>query len=131
MSMDPIADFLTIIRNGVRVAKPFVVVNYSKMKDSIALILKDEGFIKDVHSYEQEGKKFLKIALKYVNGESVIHEIKRVSRPGRRKYVGYGAIRPVVGNLGISILTTNKGVISQKQAKKDLLVGGELLCTVW
>lgn len=130
MSMDPIADFLTIVRNGVRVAKPTVVVSYSKMKNSIALILKSEGFVKDVHSYEEEGKKFLKIALKYVNGESVIHEITRMSRPGRRKYVGCEAIRPVIGNLGISILTTNKGVISQKQAKKNF-VGGELLCTVW
>lgn len=130
MSMDPIADFLTIIRNGVMVAKPFVVVNYSKMKNSISDILKKEGFIRDVRSYEEDGKKFLKIVLKYVDGESVIHEIKRMSTPGRRKYVGFKDIRPVVGNLGISIITTNLGVISQKQAKRST-VGGELLCTVW
>lgn len=130
MSMDPIADFLTIIRNGVMIAKPFVVINYSKMKNSIAQILKNEGFIRDFQAYDKDGKKFLKLVLKYVDGESVIHEITRISTPGRRKYVGCKEIKPVVGNLGISIITTNQGVISQKQAKKST-VGGELLCTVW
>ncbi|MCX5925287.1 MAG: 30S ribosomal protein S8 [Candidatus Dependentiae bacterium] len=130
MSMDPIADFLTIIRNGVMVAKPFVVINYSKMKNSISQILKNEGFIRDFQAYDKDGKKFLKLVLKYVDGESVIHEITRISTPGRRKYVGCKEIRPVVGNLGISIITTNQGVLSQKQAKKST-VGGELLCTVW
>lgn len=130
MSMDPIADFLTSIRNGVMVAKPFVVVPYSKMKNSIAQILRNEGFVRDIQSYEEENKKFLKVVLKYVDGESVIHEIKRVSRPGRRQYVGSKEIKPVVGNLGISIITSNLGVISQKNAKKHS-VGGELLCTVW
>jgi len=128
--MDPIADFLTIIRNGVMIAKPFVVMNYSKMKNSIAQILKNEGFIRDFQAYDKDGKKFLKLVLKYVDGESVIHEITRISTPGRRKYVGCKEIRPVVGNLGISIITTNQGVLSQKQAKKST-VGGELLCTVW
>jgi len=128
--MDPISDFLTTIRNGTMVAKPFVVVYYSKMKNAIAFILKDEGFIKDFQLYEENNKKFLKVILKYVGGESVIHEITRRSRPGRRKYVGFDNIAPVIGKLGISIITTNQGVISQKQAKK-YTVGGELLCTVW
>jgi small subunit ribosomal protein S8 len=130
MSTDSIADFLTIIRNGTMVARPFVTTHFSKMKNSIAHILKNEGFIKDVQTYDENGKTFLKVMLKYVDGESVIHEIKRVSTPGRRSYVGFKDIKPVVGNLGISIITTNRGVISQKEAKKNL-VGGELLCTVW
>jgi len=128
--MDPIADFLTTIRNGVMIAKPFVVVNYSKMKNAIACILKDEGFIRAAHAYDENGKQFLKITLKYVDGESVIHEIKSVSTPGHRRYVGAKNIKPIVGNLGVSIITTNQGVISHKQAKK-FNVGGELLCTVW
>ncbi len=130
MSMDPIGDFLTTIRNATMVAKPSVVVYYSKMKNAIAHILKDEGFIKDFQLQEENNKKFLKVVLKYVRGESVIHEITRKSRPGRRKYVGFDSIAPVIGKLGISIISTNQGVISQKQAKR-LTVGGELLCTVW
>jgi small subunit ribosomal protein S8 len=130
MSIDSIGNFLTIIRNAVMVAQPSVVVRHSKMKNAISQILKDEGFIKDVQVYEEDEKRFLELILKYVDGESVIHEITRVSTPGRRKYVGFKDIKPVVGNLGISIVTTSAGVISQKEAKKRA-VGGELLCTVW
>lgn len=130
MSVDSIGNFLTIIRNAVMVARPSVVVRHSKMNNAISQILKDEGFIRDVQVYKEDEKTFLKLTLKYVDGESVIHEITRVSTPGRRKYVGFKDIRPVVGNLGISIVTTSAGVISQKEAKKRA-VGGELLCTVW
>ncbi len=130
MSVDSIGDFLTIVRNGTMVAKPFVVAPYSKMRLAIANILKDEGFIRDVQDYERDGKKFLKLSLKYVRNESVIHEIKRISKPGRRVYAGVGAIKPVIGKLGISILTTNGGVITHKEAKQ-LSIGGEILCTVW
>jgi small subunit ribosomal protein S8 len=132
MSIDSIADFITIIRNGVMVSKSFVTAPYSKMRYSIAQILKDEGFITDfvVLNADSEAKKQLKVVLKYVDGESVIHEIQRVSKPGRRVYAGSQAIKPVIGKLGISILTTNRGIIANQKAKK-LSVGGEIICTVW
>jgi small subunit ribosomal protein S8 len=101
------------------------------MHASIGAILKSEGFVRDCAVIEQEpGKKALKVILKYVDGESVIHEIKRVSTPGRRHYVGAGDIRPVIGGLGVAILTTNRGIISNKKAK-EYAVGGEVICTVW
>ena len=132
MSIDSIADFLTIIRNGVMVSKSFVTAPYSKMRHSIAQILKNEGFITDfvILNADSDAKKTLKVVLKYVDGESVIHEIQRVSKPGRRVYVGNKEIKPVIGQLGVSILTTSRGVIANKQAKK-LSVGGEVICTVW
>ena len=132
MSVDSIADFLTIIRNGVMISKSSVMAPYSKMRQSIAQILKDEGFIHDfiIVNTDADVKKFLKINLKYVDGESVIHEIQRVSKPGRRVYVGSQNIKPVIGKLGLSILTTNRGIMANKEAKK-LSVGGEVICTVW
>lgn len=131
MSVDFIGNFLTIIRNGTMVAKRSVLAPYSKMCLDIAHILKDEGYIQDVLVQDLENnKKALKIVLKYVKGESVIHEITRVSKPGLRSYIGATNIKPVVGNLGVSILTTNLGVITHKKAKK-LAVGGEIICSVW
>ncbi len=130
MSVDTIGNFITVIRNGVLVSKPFVITPYSKMNKAIADILLKEGFIRSASEVEEGGKKALKMTLKYVNGESVIHELKRVSKLSRRSYAGAQEIRPVIGGLGISILTTNRGVISQKEAKK-LGVGGEVICTVW
>jgi small subunit ribosomal protein S8 len=132
MSVDSIADFITIIRNGVMVSKSFVTAPYSKMRHSIAQILKSEGFIHDfvIVNTDSDVKKMLKIVLKYVDGESVIHKIQRISKPGRRVYVGSQNIKPVIGQLGISILTTSRGVIANQNAKK-LSVGGEVICTVW
>lgn len=132
MSVDTIADFITIIRNGVMVSKSVVTAPYSKMRNSIAQILKDEGFIHDyaIVNADSDSQKMLKVFLKYVDGESVIHEIQRISKPGRRVYVNSRDIKPVIGKLGISILTTSRGVIANKQAKK-LVVGGEVMCTVW
>jgi small subunit ribosomal protein S8 len=132
MSVDSIADFITIIRNGVMVSKSFVTAPYSKMRYSIAQILKDEGFIYDfaIINTDSDARKLLKVVLKYVDGESVIHEIQRVSKPGRRVYAGNKEIKPVIGQLGVSIVTTSRGVIANKQAKK-LNVGGEVICTVW
>lgn len=130
MSKDVIGDFLTIIRNGIMRSKPFVSAPYSRMKHAIAENLQKEGFIKDV-TVEGEGvDKTVKVILKYVDGESVIHEIDRSSRPGRRIYTAAKGIKPVVGKLGISILTTSKGVITDKKAR-ELGLGGEVLCTVW
>lgn len=126
MSVDSIGDFLTIIRNGVKASRPFVVAPYSRIRQNIAQILKDEGFIKDFVA--EEGS--LKVFLKYVSGESVIHEIKRMSKPGRRRYEGYKNLEPVIGGLGISIITTSQGVITDREARQRAL-GGEVICTVW
>ena len=131
MSIDTIGDFLTIIRNGLMVSKAFVVAPYSKSKFEIAKILQEEGFIKDCVVLEDDSdKRAIKVFLKYVNNESVIHEITRASKPGRRYYTGVTKIKPVIGGLGLSILSTNRGIISNKKAK-ELNVGGEVICTVW
>lgn len=131
MSIDSIGNFLTIIRNGLLVSKPFVVAPHTKMFDAISTILKEEGFIRDFSVVTDEtGKKSLKVFLKYVDGESVIHEIDRISKPSRRFYSGANDVAPVIGGLGISILTTSKGVVTQKKAKA-LGVGGEVICRVW
>ena len=128
--MDVIGDFLTIIRNGIAVSKLSVSIPYSKLKNSILLILKDEGFIRDFNIEGDGVKKNLRVFLKYVDGESVIHEISRVSKPGRRMYRGFKDLKPVIGGLGLSILTSSLGVITNKQAKSNS-VGGEIICTVW
>ncbi|HEV2917199.1 MAG TPA: 30S ribosomal protein S8 [Candidatus Babeliales bacterium] len=128
--MDVIANFLTIIRNGVMASKPFVLAPYSKERNAIAAILKKEGFISDVLVVKDTGNSNLKIILKYVDGESVIHEIERVSKPSRRIYTSIHALKPVIGGLGVSILSTNQGLLSHKKAK-ELNVGGEVICTVW
>ena len=131
MSVDVIGDFLTIIRNGVLSSKTFVIAPYSKIKEEIARILKEEGFIRDVVlESDESGKQNIKVLLKYVDGESVIHQIKRVSTPGRRRYSKIGNVEPVIGNLGISVMSTNKGIMTNKRAK-SLSVGGEILCSVW
>ena len=131
MSIDAIGDFLTIIRNGLMASKRSVVAPYSKIKLEIVKILKEEGFIKDFEEVVDEAnKKNIKVLLKYVDGESVIHEIDRRSRPGRRAYEGISRLKPVIGKLGISILTTNKGIMTNKKAK-ELSVGGEVICSVW
>jgi len=130
MSRDMIGDFLTVIRNAVVLGKPNIVVPHSVMRESLANILKNEGFVRDF-SVEQDGSfKVLNVQLKYFNGESVIHEIKRISKPGKRIYSTSKSFEPVIGGLGISIVTTNKGIMTDKQAK-SLSVGGEVICTVW
>lgn len=137
MSRDTIGDFLTVIRNGVMVSKPYVVFPYSNLAAQIADLLKTEGFVRDVVIVEpaadaarQQPFRQIKVILKYVERESVIHEIKRVSTPGRRLYAGATELKPVIGGLGITILTTNRGVMTNKTAKK-MNVGGEVICTVW
>jgi small subunit ribosomal protein S8 len=131
MSVDTISNFLTIIRNALMVSKPTVFAPYSKMNLAISHILQEEGFLRGVSIVEEESThKRIKIILKYVDGESVIHELSRVSKPGRRVYAGAEKIKPVIGGLGFSILSTSKGVLTNKKAK-ELGVGGELLCTVW
>lgn len=131
MSQDTIGDFLTTIRNAVMMSKPYVVAPNSQFKCAIAAVLKQEGFITDaIVEKSEDGKSFLKITLKYVDGESVIHELKRQSSPGGRYYARHYEFKPVIGGLGICIVTTSKGVMTNKQAK-ELSLGGEVICTVW
>lgn len=130
MSKDVIANFLTVLRNGIARSKSHVVADYSNFRYEIAKILKEEGFVTDVVVTDQENQKKLKVVLKYVDGESVIHEINRVSKPSRRIYKSIDKIKPVIGGLGINILTTSKGVMTDKSAQKQR-VGGELICTIW
>lgn len=131
MAKDVIADFLTIIRNGVSRSKSSIVTSYSKLRYEIAQILKQEGFVSDVLLEEdKEGVQAIKVVLKYVQGESAIHEIVRVSKPSRRIYTSIDRIKPVIGGLGVNILTTSKGVMTDKSARQQR-VGGELICTIW
>ncbi len=130
MSLDVIGNFLTIIRNGIMRSKLYVSIPYSRVKFHIATLLKDEGFIRDVQVEGEGALKVLKISLKYVGGESVIHEITRISTPGGRVYRSIREFDTVAGGLGIAIVTTNKGIMTNKRAR-ELYVGGEILCTVW
>tara|TARA_B110000003_G_scaffold28926_1_gene27321 strand:+ start:435 stop:833 length:399 start_codon:yes stop_codon:yes gene_type:complete len=128
---DPIADFLTRIRNAFRTDKRWVDIPSSNMKKRMAYILKEEKYIKDFFFINDGNFQTIRIFLKYdFNGGSVIESIQRRSRPGQRIYVGSGEVPRVLDGLGISILSTSKGVISNKTASK-LGVGGELLCEVF
>jgi small subunit ribosomal protein S8 len=131
MSKDIIGDFLTVIRNGIGISKRWIVVPFSNEKMEIAKVLKEEGFIKDFQKIEDNNSKYLlKIFLKYMNGESAIHELVRVSKPSRRCYEGLRNMRSVIGGLGVAVLSTNVGIITDKKAKV-LSVGGEVICHVW
>ena len=133
MSMsDPIADFLTRIRNGLSANKTWVDIRCSNLKKRVAFVLKEEKYIEDfVFITENESTETIRIFLKYdYNGNPVIEKIKRISRPGLRVYIGAGKAPRVLDGLGISILSTSKGVISNKTANK-LGVGGEIICEVY
>ena len=134
MSMtDPIADMLTCIRNAVRIERPRVEMPLSKVKCGLAEVLKREGYIWDWREEHEEGapSKQLSIELKYgPNGERVIRHIRRVSKPGRRVYSPATALKPILNGLGISIISTSRGVISDREARQRNL-GGEVLCEVW
>jgi len=127
---DPIADFLTRVRNATRSGKPEVVAPFSKMKGEVARILKEEGFVSSVAVNTVEGRPVLQIGLKYVGDRSVITNLQRVSRPGLRRYVGATEIPRVLSGIGISILSTSSGIMSSREAKRKN-VGGELLAFVW
>ncbi len=131
MMTDPIADMLTRIRNAVRVERPSVTMPLSKVKRGLAEVLKREGYIWDWQEVAGEPVAQLKIELKYgPNGERVIQHIKRVSKPGRRVYSGASTLRPVLNGLGIQIISTSRGVISDREARQRKL-GGEVLCELW
>jgi len=131
MTTDPIADLLTRIRNGARARHPRVDLPSSKLKVAIARILKDEGYLSNFKVVEEKGKKTLRLSLRYTQDRrSVITDLRRVSRPGSRRYTGKNGIRTVVGGMGISILSTPRGLMTGHAARKEG-VGGELLCEVW
>lgn len=131
MSMqDTLADMFTRIRNAQLAAKPSVMMPSSKMKVSVAKVLKEEGFILDYAVVGDEVKPSLSIDLKYFEGKPVIEEIKRVSRPGLRLYKAKDDLPKVRGGLGVSIVSTSKGVMTDKAAKAAG-VGGEIICTVF
>lgn len=128
---DPIADMLTRIRNAVRARHEVVEIPASKMKISVAQLLKDEGFIKDFHVVDFKNQGKILVNLKYRGkNQSVIMGLRRLSKPGRRVYVGYEKIQPVLNGLGVAILSTPKGVLTDKKAR-ELKVGGELLLSIW
>ncbi len=128
---DPIADMLTRVRNALQARHPKVDVPASRLKMDIARILKEEGYIANFKMAEDGGKKSIRIYLKYTPGNvPVISRIERVSRPGCRVYVGSKEAPPVLGGLGINILTTPRGVMTGAAARREN-VGGELLCRVW
>lgn len=130
-STDFIADFLTHIRNASRVKKEKVTTRSSGLGVQIAEILKKEGFIDNYKVFNEGNKNFIRIHLKYLRGrQPAIQGIQRVSKPGRRVYVGCDEIQKVVGGLGISVVSTSKGVLVNREAKKAR-VGGELVCKVW
>lgn len=131
MMTDPIADMLTRIRNAVRIERPQVEMPASKVKRGLAEVLKREGYIWDWTEVESEPVNQLRLDLKYgPNGERIIQHIKRVSKPGRRVYSRSVRLRPVLNGLGISIISTSRGVISDREARQKKL-GGEVLCEVW
>ena len=133
MMTDPIADMLTCIRNAVRIERPRVEMPLSKVKCGLAEVLKREGYIWDWREEHEEGapSKQLSIELKYgPNGERVIRHIRRVSKPGRRVYSPATALKPILNGLGISIISTSRGVISDREARQKKL-GGEVLCELY
>jgi len=128
---DPIADMLTRIRNAVRIERPEVELSASKVKRGLADVLKREGYIWDWEEVEAKPANQLRLYLKYgPNGEKVIRHIKRVSRPGRRIYRGVTELKPVLNGLGISVVSTSRGVMSDREARQGKL-GGEVLCEIW
>lgn len=130
MMTDTIADMLTRIRNSVRIERPEVDMPTSKVRKGIAQVLKDEGYIWDFEEVETVPAKTLRLHLKYgPNGERLITRIDRVSKPGCRRYLGYKQLKPVLGGMGIQILSTPKGILSDRAARTQK-VGGEVLALI-
>ncbi len=127
---DPIADMLTRLRNSTSAGQSTLEVPYSKLKSDLAQILKKEGYIKDAELVSSEGRQAIKIQNKYVNRTSAISGLKRVSRPGLRRYVGSTDIPRVLGGMGIAVLSTSRGILTGHEARKQN-IGGELLAYIW
>lgn len=129
MMTDPISDMLTRIRNGQRAQKISVTMPDSRLKRAIAALLKDEGYIADYAAQAAGGKPLLEVKLKYYQGRPVIDELQRISRPGLRIYAGSDELPTVNGGLGIAIISTSKGLMTDRAARKAG-VGGEVVCSV-
>jgi small subunit ribosomal protein S8 len=128
---DPVSDFLTRLRNASKAGKDECVSPHSTLKESLAAILKSEGFVRDFsNGTDEKGHKTLVVKMKYVDTTPVITGIKRASTPGRRIYTGYSEIPRVLNGLGIAIISTSKGLMKDQDARRNKL-GGELVCTVW
>jgi len=131
MMTDPIADMLTRIRNAVRVERPSVEMPLSKVKRGLAEVLKREGYIWDWQEVEGDPISQLRLELKYgANGEEVIQKIKRISTPGRRVYKKAKEMRPILGGMGITIVSTSSGIFSDREARQKN-IGGEVLCEIY
>ena len=131
MNTDFIGDFLTIVRNASRVKKEKVTTRSSHMAARLAEILKEEGFIGNYKCFNEGNKNFIRVHLKYLRGRHpVIQGLRRVSKPGRRIYVGSEEIPKVLGGLGIAVVSTSKGILVDREARKAR-VGGEIICKVW
>jgi small subunit ribosomal protein S8 len=128
---DPISDFLTHLRNASKAGLAQCVSPHSKLKESLANILKNEGYVRDVATgTDERGHKTVIVTMKYVDSAPVITGLKRSSTPGRRLYTGYTEIPRVLNGLGIAIVSTSKGLMKDQDARRNKL-GGELVCTVW
>lgn len=130
MVTDPIADMLTIIRNALSVKKEYVLIPFSNLKFEIAKILEKKGFIEKAEKKKLKKKKTIEIKLKYEDGIPAIAGLKRISKPGQRVYLSVKKIKKSKGGYGIFIVSTSKGIMTDREAKK-LKVGGEILCEVW
>lgn len=131
MLTDPIADMLTRMRNAIMIRAEKVDIPASRMKLEIAKILKEEGFIRAYKILKDKKQGILRITLKYTtDNESIISGLKRISKPGRRVYVSRDSIPSVMGGIGISILSTSRGVLGDKACRREK-IGGEVLCTIW
>ncbi|MDP2168319.1 MAG: 30S ribosomal protein S8 [Thermodesulfovibrionales bacterium] len=130
MMTDPIADMLTRVRNAVTIRADKVDMPASRMKLDMAKLLKEEGFIKAYKVQKDKKQGVLRLTLKYADGTSIISGLKRISKPGRRVYVGSHRIPKVMGGVGIAIVTTSKGILSDTSCRREG-VGGEVLCYVW
>ena len=129
-STDTVGDFLTSIRNASQANKAVITVQWSRLREGVAKILVDAGYVASARKAEREGLPVLELSLKYVAGVPAITSIERVSTPGRRVSAGYTSVPKVIGGMGVSILTTSRGVMTDAEARRQK-VGGELLAKVW
>ncbi len=128
---DPITDLLNRLRNGMRAGHDRVDIPASRVKESLVKVLAEEGYVASCRRVEEKGRPLLRVGLKYdADGEPIVNGLERVSRPGRRVYAPAKAIPEVLGGLGISIVSTSRGILTGRQAREARL-GGEILCNVW
>lgn len=128
--MDTIGDMLTIIRNGYMTKKENVFVPHSKLKEEIAMKLEELSFVDKVEMEKKDKLKMLKIKLKYEDGDPVVNHMKRISTPGLRVYRSKSSIKPVLGGMGVSLISTSKGIMTNRESVRSG-VGGEVICEVW